>query len=158
MIRISTLSLAVLVAFGASAAHADDLVQVYKQARASDPTLAGAEATKLATDENVDQARSALLPQISAALDLTRSDGGQNGLTYFQDPNNVTKSPGPPLRGTSTTSYQRSIGATLNQSILDISEWTALKSSKYTAQAGAATYDAAQQQLSINAATAYFGV
>ncbi|MEP7041611.1 MAG: TolC family outer membrane protein [Dokdonella sp.] len=155
MIRISTLSLAVMLAFGATAVHADDLVQVYQEARASDPTLAGAEATKLATDENIDQARSALLPQISAALDFTRTRGGDDSPSVVQDPNTGAFRE---VGGTTVTSYQRSMGATLNQSILDISKWTALKSSRYTAQAGAATYDAAQQQLMINAATAYFGV
>jgi outer membrane protein len=159
MIRISTLSLAVMLAFGATAVRADDLVQVYQEARASDPTLAGAEATKLSTDENIDQARSALLPQISAALDFTRSRGGDDSQSFVQDP----RDPSNPnaliaVDGYSRTTNQRSLGATLNQSILDISKWTALKSSKYSAQAGAATYDAAQQQLMINAAQAYFGV
>jgi len=159
MTRISTLSLAVLLAFGASIAHADDLVQIYQEARASDPTLAGAESTKLATDENVDQARSYLLPQIGAALDFTRTKGGSDSPSFVQDP----LFPNDPahqtfVSGYSQTSYQRSLGATLTQSILDISKWTALKSSRYTAQAGAATYDAAQQQLLVNAANAYFGV
>ena len=84
MIRISTLSLAVMLAFGATVVRADDLVQVYQEARASDPTLAGAEATKLSTDENIDQARSALLPQIAGALDFTRTRGGSWLLSAIQ--------------------------------------------------------------------------
>jgi outer membrane protein len=160
MIRISTLSLAVMLAFGATAVRADDLVQVYQEARASDPTLAGAEATKLSTDENIDQARSALLPQIAASLSFTRTHGGDDGETFVtvRDATSPTGYSQLSVNGVSTTSYQRSMGAQLNQSILDISKWTALKSSKYSAQAGAATYDAAQQQLMINAAQAYFGV
>ncbi|HEY0232587.1 MAG TPA: TolC family outer membrane protein [Dokdonella sp.] len=160
MIRISTLSLAVMLAFGATAVRADDLVQVYQESRASDPTLAGAEATKLATDENIDQARSQLLPQIAGALSFTRTHGGDDGSTFISvpDPTSQTGYSQLSVNGVSTTTYQRTMGAQLNQSILDISKWTALKSSKYTAQAGAATYDAAQQQLMINAAEAYFGV
>jgi len=159
MIRISNLSLAVMLAFGATVVRADDLVQVYQEARASDPTLAGAEATKLSTDENIDQARSALLPQIAGALDFTRTRGGDDSESFVQDPSQ----PGNPnavipVNGYTRTSNQRSLGATLNQSILDISKWTALKASKYSAQAGAATYDAAQQQLMISVAQAYFGV
>jgi outer membrane protein len=159
MIRIRSLPLALLLAIGVPAAHADDLMQIYQDARASDPTLSGAEATKLSTDEFVDQARSALLPQIAASLDFTRSHGGDNGTVLLPDPTQ----PGNPnatisVDGVSTTSYQRSLGAQLNQSILDISRWTALKSSKYTAQAGAATYDAAQQALLVRVATAYFNV
>ena len=49
MIRFRTLSLAVALSC-AGAAHAEDLMQIYQEARTSDPTLAGAEATKLATD------------------------------------------------------------------------------------------------------------
>ena len=156
MIRIRSLSLALALAMGTSvAAHADDLLQVYQEARASDPTLSGAEATKLATDENVDQARSQLLPQIAASLDFSRAKGGDNGATFIQD---VNGNPLPVAGGVTTTSYQRSLGATLNQNILDISRWTALKSSRFTAQAGSATYDAAQQQLLISSAQTYFNV
>lgn len=156
MIRIRYLSLAMLLASGASAAHADDLIQIYQEARASDPTLSSAEATKLATDENVDQARSALLPQIGASLDFTKARGGDNGATIVNDP--VTGVPHVVVGGTSSTSSQRTAGAQLNQSLLDISKWTTLKANKYNASAGSATYDAAQQDLLVRAATAYFNV
>lgn len=156
MIRMSSLSLALLLACGASAAQADDLIQVYQEARVSDPTLAGAEATKLATDEGVDQARSFLLPQLGASIDYTRSRTGNDadGVLRSNDPNELPL----PYTSTTTTSHTRTYGVSLNQSILDISKWTALKSSKYTAEAGAATYTAAQQQLMIDAAQAYFNV
>jgi outer membrane protein len=160
MIRIRSLSLALSLASGVPAAHADDLLQIYQEARASDPTLSGAEATKLATDEFVDQARSALLPQIAASLDFTRTRGGQDGTTVIQDPRFPDDPNVAPIivNGTTNTIYSRSTNATLQQSILDISRWTALKSSHYTAQAGGATYDAAQQALLVRVATAYFNV
>ena len=155
MIRIRSLSLAVLLATAASAAQADDLMQVYRDARASDPTLAGAEATKLATDENVDQARAQLLPQIGASLGFTRTYGGDNASSVVTNPlsGNLVE-----VSGSSHTTYQRTLGAQLNQSLLDISKWTALKASRYNAEAGSATYDAAQQNLLVRVATAYFGV
>jgi outer membrane protein len=155
MMRTRCLPLALLLALGAPLAHADDLMQVYQQARASDPTLAGAEATKLSTDENVDQARSQLLPQIAAALSYTRVTGGSFSSSFVPDP--ITGQ-NELILGTSTTFYSRSLGTTLDQSLVDISRWTALKSSKFTAEAGAATYDAAQQQLLINSAQVYFSV
>lgn len=154
MIRIRSLPLALVLALGASAAQADDLIQIYQEARTSDPTLAGAEATKLATDENVDQARAVLLPQLGVNMQYTRSRGGNDAGGFFRDQNNDIIN----YENTTVTSNTRSLGATLNQSILDISKWTALKSSKYTADAGAATYTAAQQQLMVNAAQAYFNV
>ncbi|MDR2011813.1 MAG: TolC family outer membrane protein [Rhodanobacter sp.] len=156
MLRIRSLTLAVLLAMGASAASADDLMQIYQQARLADPTLASAEATKLATDENIDQARAQLLPQATGSLGFTRTYNGSNTPVEITDPNDPKKSI--TVNNSSKTSYQRSLGATLNQSLLDISKWTALKSSRYTARAGAATYDAAQQDLLVRTATAYFGV
>lgn len=158
MTRIRILPLALLLAAGVPAAHADDLMQIYQEARASDPTLAGAEATKLATDENVDQARSQLLPQIAAALSFTRTHGGENGQVLLPDPRDPTGNSDIVVDGTTSTGHQRTMGATLNQSLVDISRWTALTSSKATARAGEATYDAAQQQLLINVAQAYFNV
>lgn len=158
MIRTRSLSLALVLALGASAAHADDLIQIYQEARSSDPTLAGAEATKLSTDEGVDQARSFLLPQLGASIDYTRSRSGNDadGTLKFEEPDGTIIPR--PYTSTTTTSHSRSMGASISQSILDISKWTALKASKYTAEAGNATYTAAQQQLMINTAQAYFNV
>jgi outer membrane protein len=158
MMRTRCLPLALTLALGAPLAHADDLMQIYQEARASDPTLAGAEATKLATDENVDQARAELLPHISADLSFSRARGGENGQGFLPvDPNDPTADP-IPFNGTTSTSYDRNISGTLTQPLVDISLWTSLKSSRYTAKAGAATYDAAQQQLIVGTAQAYFGV
>lgn len=151
------LSLAVALALGATNAHADDLMQIYQEARASDPSLAGAEATKLATDENVDQVRALLLPQIGANASYSRTTGGDNGTTIITDPNDPSGN-GIPVPGYSRTQNFRSLGATLQQSVLDISKWTALKASRYTAKAGAATYDSAQQRLLVDVTRAYFNV
>jgi len=158
MTRIRVLPLALMLALGAPFAHADDLMQIYQESRSSDPTLAGAEATKLATDENVDQARSALLPQISAALSFTRTHGGDNGTSLVPDPTDPTGIRQIEVNGVTTTGYSRSLGGQLDQSLFDFSKWSALTSSKATAKAGGATYDAAQQQLLISVAQAYFNV
>ncbi|HVV98432.1 MAG TPA: TolC family outer membrane protein [Rhodanobacteraceae bacterium] len=157
MMRIRCLPLALTLALGAPLAHADDLMQIYQEARSSDPTLAGAEATKLATDENVDQARSQLLPQIGASLSFTRSHGGSNSPSIIGVPDG-SGGTNEIAVATTTTAYTRALGASLDQSLVDISKWTALKASEYTAQAGSATYDAAQQQLIVGTAQAYFGV
>lgn len=153
--RSLPLALALVLAAGAPLAHADDLVQIYSEARASDPQLAGAEATKYATDENVDQARSALLPQLGASLGYQRTHGSSGGPTFVTNTDgsqsliNVT---------TSNTTYGRTLSGTLNQSILDLSKWTAVKAARATAKAGDATYEAAQQDLLIRTASAYFAV
>jgi outer membrane protein len=48
----------------AGSARAEDLIQVYRDALVSDPTLAAARANWLATQENVPQARAGLLPSV----------------------------------------------------------------------------------------------
>ncbi|HMM68123.1 MAG TPA: TolC family outer membrane protein [Dokdonella sp.] len=153
--RSLTLALAMVLVTGAPLASADDLIQIYGEARASDPQLAGAEATNYATGENVDQARSALLPQIGASLDYSKGHGSNSGPQFVTNPDgsqslvNVT---------TSSDSYGRTLSGRLDQSILDLSKWTALKSARATAKAGDATYEAAQQDLLIRVATSYFNV
>ena len=47
-------------------AHAEDLVQVYREAQRNDPALAAARANWVATQERLPQARSLLLPNVSA--------------------------------------------------------------------------------------------
>ncbi len=157
MIRIRPVSTALALALvaGSSGVQAEDLLQVYKEARAADPILAGAEATKLATDEYVDQARAQLLPQINANFSYQQRHGGDDTPNYVTDP--VTGEP-VLVNGYSNNSHSRSLSGTLNQSLIDVSRWTALSSSRATADAGAATLEAAQQALFVRVATAYFDV
>lgn len=157
MIRIRCLPIALVLILvtGTSAGHAEDLLQIYQQARASDPQLAGAEATKYATEEGVDQARSQLLPQINASLNYQRSHGSGTNEQFFTDANgNLVLVP----ITSSSRGYGRTLNGTLTQSILDISQWTGLAASRAQANAGDATYEAAAQDLYIRVATAYFAV
>lgn len=86
MIRIRLLSIA-LLAGCTGVAHGEDLLQIYQLARNSDPTLAGAQANKLATDESVTQARAQLLPQIGINLNFSRARSGDDGdLEVLVDP------------------------------------------------------------------------
>lgn len=153
--RSLSIALALVLGTGACMAHADDLIQIYGEARSSDPQLAGAEANSLATGENVDQARSALLPQIGASLSYSQSHGTSGGPQFVTNEDGTQS-----LINVSTSSddYSRNLSGRLDQSILDLSKWTALKSARATAKAGDATYEAAQQDLLIRVATSYFDV
>jgi outer membrane protein len=57
-----------------SPAAADDLLQIYRDALASDPVLASARASWAATQENVPQARAGLLPSVGLAANATEED------------------------------------------------------------------------------------
>ncbi len=153
--RSLSIALALVLGTGASLACADDLIQIYGEARSSDPQLAGAEANSQAIGENVDQARSALLPQIGASLSYSQSHGASGGPQFVTNPDGTQS-----LINVSTSSdnYSRNLSGRLDQSILDLSKWTALKSARATASAGDATYEAAQQDLLIRVSTAYFDV
>jgi outer membrane protein len=62
--RVLAVGFATLCVGGA--ASGEDLLQIYREAQKSDPTLAGARSQWEATQEKVPQARSALLPSVSA--------------------------------------------------------------------------------------------
>lgn len=144
-----------LLACGANLAHAEDLVSIYHQARQSDPQLAGAESTRLATRENINQARASLLPQIGVYLDFNHHKGGSSDAQFITDP--VTGEP-VHISGMRNTNKSRSLGGQLSQSIIDVSRWTSLEASKATTRAGDAIYDAAEQGLLIRTASVYFAV
>lgn len=72
--RMLVLALAAACGAPLGAASADDLLQIYRDALANDPVLASARASWAATQENVPQARAALLP----AVGLAANAGGQD--------------------------------------------------------------------------------
>src|SRR4051812_12968549 len=64
-IAIAIAFAAVLAATLPIEAHAEDLLQVYREALANDPALAAATANWQATQERVPQARAGLLPNVT---------------------------------------------------------------------------------------------
>ncbi len=66
-------ALALAIALGAGApAFADDLLDVWRLARANDPVLAAADAMRGGSHDLTDRARAALLPQASATAAVGR--------------------------------------------------------------------------------------
>jgi outer membrane protein len=127
-----------------------DLMQCYELARQSDPILAGAEANSLAIGEGVAQARSLLMPLITATYDWQDSDseGSQQrfvgtGLQSFEF---------------SGDTRDKNWGAQLQQRIFNFADWSRVTASKYTADAGRLDYDAALDGLLQRVANVYFGV
>jgi outer membrane protein len=151
--RLKLLTLALALAAVSLPSHGTDLLDAYHDARANDPVLSQADATRLATGEGVDQARALLLPQISADLSLSQTNGGSGG--SFQDPNN----PGSFIN-TSEFGHTRTRTASgqLSQTIFDFSKYANLKAAHSASEAQDELYQAAAQQLYVRVATAYFGV
>ncbi|SFW73545.1 MULTISPECIES: TolC family outer membrane protein [Luteibacter] len=159
--RLKLLTVALALAATPFATHAEDLLDAYRQARANDPVLSQADSTRLATGENVVQARALLLPQISAQLSLNQNDpnGPSRSIVTDAAGNPVVDGAGNPvLTSDAGHTRTRQLGATISQSVLDLSRYSDLKAAKSSSQAQDATYEAALQQLATRVATAYFQV
>jgi outer membrane protein len=173
--RFKLLTLALALATLSLPSHGEDLLDAYQQARANDPVLSQADATRLSTGEGVNQARALLLPQIGATLDLSQTNGGSSsstisGLGTGSDSylcsgiaagSGTYDCAGPISEsGSSGVGYSRtrSLNATLSQSVFDFSKYANLKAAHSAATAQDEIYEAAQQDLFVRVATAYFGV
>jgi outer membrane protein len=119
------------------ACFADDLLQVYAQARATDPVLAGAEATRHAGQELVVQARAALLPSASATL---AADRGR--VAGYAPPD----------------AHGSNADLVVSQPLVDVAAHDRLSAASRQAEAQDATWRAADQDLRLRVATAYFAV
>ncbi len=118
--------------------QAENLMQVYQQARLSNPELRKSAADRDAAFEKINEARSPLLPQLGLGADYTYSNG-------YRDANGVN-------------SNATSASLQLTQSIFDMSKWRALTLQEKSAGIQDATYQTDQQTLILNTATAYFNV
>ena len=141
-------TIATLFAAMSAAVLAEDLLQLYYEARQKDPTLASAKAAWQATQEKVPQAQAGLLPNVSVAGSATytipesRVDG-INGLPKSTQVNsnialNATVSASQPL-------YRRQNNIVLDQAKVQVAQ------SSYVLQS-------ADQDLAVRLAQAYFDV
>ena len=154
-LRLKLLAAALAWACAPALVHAEDLVQIYTEARNADPTLAIADANKGAINEGIDQARSALLPQIGASLGYNHVDSGLNSTGPFQDnAGNFVLLP----QSDTTKNRTRPGQVQLTQSLFNWTNWSRLNTSKATALSADSDYDAASQALFVRTSTAYFGV
>jgi len=154
-IQRNALTLALAAICVSMPAPAEDLLQIYQQARQADPTLAIAEATRNAVGEGVAEARAPLLPQISASLGYLHNDGSNSSISPEPDSaGNLVLLPVSSTFGDRSRPAQ----AQLTQSLFNWGNITRLHGARATAQASDSDYDAALQALIVRTATAYFGV
>lgn len=118
--------------------QAENLLQVYQQARISNPDLRKSAADRDAAFEKINEARSPLLPQLGLGADYTYTSGFRD---YKNQNSNVTSG-----------SLQ------LTQTLFDMSKWRALTLQEKAAGIQDVTYQTDQQTLILNTATAYFKV
>lgn len=118
--------------------QAEDLIQVYKQARLSNPELRKSAADRDAAFEKINEARSPLLPQLGLGADYTYNNG-------YRDANGIDSN-------VTSGSLQ------LTQTLFDMSKWRNLSLQEKSAGIQDVTYQTDQQTLILNTATAYFRV
>ena len=118
--------------------QAENLMQVYQQARVSNPDLRKSAADRDAAFEKINEARSPLLPQLGLGADYTYTNG-------YRDSNGVNSN-------VTSGSLQ------LTQTLFDMSKWRALTLQEKAAGIQDVTYQTDQQTLILNTATAYFNV
>ena len=118
--------------------RAENLLQVYQQARLGNPDLRKSAADRDAAFEKINEARSPLLPQLGLGADYTYTNG-------FRDNNGIN-------------SNATSASLQLTQTLFDMSKWRELSLQEKSAGIQDVTYQTDQQTLILNTATAYFNV
>ena len=126
-----------LVGFSALS-HAENLLQIYQQARLSNPDLRKSAADRDAAFEKINEARSPLLPQLGLGADYTYSNGSRDS--------------------SGVNSKDATATLSLTQTLFDMSKWRALTLQEKTAGIQDVSYQTDQQSLMLNSATAYFNV
>jgi len=145
-----------LVALLCSAvAEPKDLIGVFEDAVHNDPVIRQADANRLAAREARPQALAALLPQITGSAGVTGDHNAGTQPVFLTGPNGAPLVIAAPATVDTTT---RQWGVNLRENVFSWSNWMTLKAaSKEVAQAEA-NYQAAEQQLILRVAQAYFNV
>ncbi|HLQ07512.1 MAG TPA: TolC family outer membrane protein [Steroidobacteraceae bacterium] len=153
MNRASTLAL-VLLAFSGGA-PAKDLLGVFEDAVHNDPVIRQADANRLAAREARPQALAAVLPQLNGTAGVTGDHNAGETPIFGTNPNGTPLVISAPARLDTST---RSWGVNLRQNLFSWANWMTLKEASREVAQAEATYQAAEQQLILRVAQAYFNV
>ncbi len=145
-----------------SPTHANDLFDILQLALENDPVLQQAEASYRANRETMIQTRSALLPNLGASASTTRLTSGPPSNIYDEITNPVTGETSRVLlqrehsfsRGVNNHNW----GISLNQSLLNLSNWYNLQGAIAADRAAAVQLAAQEQELIVRVTVAYFDV
>jgi outer membrane protein len=145
----------------AGTAAAKDLAGVYDDALHSDPTIRQADANRLAAREARPQAWSAVLPQIAGTASITRdhNSGYQDFISQIPNPDPnlppvLEVLPEPNTIDTTTRGW----AVNLRSNLFSWTNWMQIKAASAEVAQAEANYKAAEQDLILRVATAYFQV
>ncbi|HKT71500.1 MAG TPA: TolC family outer membrane protein [Steroidobacteraceae bacterium] len=140
----------------AHASGATDLVGVYEDALKNDPQIRQADANRLASREARPQAWAAVLPQISATASRGRdtTDGSEGNVSFDPVAGQFIAIPAAVNIGTTTKMWSLNARA----SLFSWANWMQIRAADKQVAQAEATYQAAQQDLILRVAQAYFNV
>jgi outer membrane protein len=152
---MNRVAVSVLLSLGlAGAASAKDLTGVYEDATRNDPQIRAADANRLAQREARPQAWAALLPQLNGTGSWTKDKSNIAESSALFNPTIV---PPQTLRIDANTTSKK-YGVNLQQTVFSWASLMDLKAADSTVAEAEATYHAAEQNLMIRVAQAYFAV
>ena len=140
---IYSLAIAIAGILASPGAQAVDIIGVYELAQKNDPLLRAAQYRRDASAENRPQARSSLLPTLSATGTVTRGDS-QTAIAGFSFP--------------STDTDTENLRVSLSQSLYDQANYERLDIARGQVSQGEAVYQQAYQDFLVRVADSYFNV
>ena len=152
--RLTVLLAACIITVGASA---ENLSDVYDAALDHDPVLGAARAGYAATREAVPQARSQLMPNVSASANTSWNELSFPGSTFLDaDPSSPTfgRTFTLPEQEYNENSWQ----AQLRQPLVNLESWFALRSAKSSVEGAGKQLAATEQNLIVRVVQAYMNV
>jgi outer membrane protein len=150
LLRTIFISIALLC----ESSSADSLREIYELAIKNDAKLGAAEATYRATIETEKQARSRLLPQLSADGSYTASRRLQNTNELNTSSTGIVNSE----QHRASTLRDGLWEVSLSQTLFDLPSWFSFKSGKALSEQAAAQFAYDQQDMIVRVAEAYFNV
>ncbi len=147
---LSTLIIAITAAIGSTHAQADDLLTVYQQALLNDPVVLKSQAQFMIVKEDITQARSVLLPQISAS--------GSVSISEKESQQSQLGSSDVVVYDTTSNTDATSFGANLNMQLYQHDSWLRLGNAEKVAHQSDLTYQVAKQDLITRVTAAYFNL
>jgi len=135
----TALIIGLVCAATSSLANAEDLLSVYNQAKASDPTVLKSRALFNASREGIEQARAVLMPSLSGSASYNRSKNYRESVKTSES---------------GTTSYGIDFGIQL----YNHTSWLRLDNAKKSAHRSDIAYQAVKQDLIVRVTKSYFDV
>jgi outer membrane protein len=149
--------LIVMLVVVCASAQAKDLLGVFEDAVRNDPVIRQADANRLAAREARPQAWAALLPQLNGTAGVTGDHNSGSQPLETANPNNPNQAIVVPVQAVADTTT-RQWAVNLRQNVFSWANWMTLKAAGSQVAQAEADYQAAEQQLILRVAQAYFTV